>query len=805
MGPKRSADSAVSGADKKRQRMREQRSIPVQRQHQRQGGSTASGNNTLPPTIEVEKFAQARAFEITAMQRAMKTAKEAGTQRAFQSLPRHLRRRAASHNIRRLPLRLRQRAKAEVPKDAAKPKKVSRKMLGRHRRVRPGLKAEIFKKRQRTKLWLGTHVWHAKRMHMIDIWGYRLAEKPTEKAYRSSYRAAFHGAMVHDASYYQYFQLDGPESELRSLLDKVCDPASVCPNSKRYSTGAREYTTNIYDPSARYPLGLIGPATFIWRPLPTPADPSDPTMPIDESPPVRTILIRVHPTIARSAVAAFEKARKSGSNVKLTKHEEEFTTFEVTGRRAAEVIKAVLKPTKGARKEAKAAFAKLSPAAGPGSVPEGMIFGFEVYDPRLSFPPKLDKADRTPSSSTGEPLVPSAAAADVRPFWDAHKREKVRTPRFKKKDLDARRSENLVPGTKLRPLAQDDRIPILLSQRTLSSSSNQTNLISSSSSQSTSLFTLTIPFGWSMPFWTSLVHSSPRVAGLRERALASYEAGLATFPQDFPSTHAYEEHEKRREAEDRGYWERRPPAKRPNYQKLGTGNPWNLDFREIFGVGRTLIEVQEKGKGKEKAVEEDPIRGGIEPFLVPFKVVGFLTSLIGENRPSAPPPTLQKGKLLVVEKLERDLHEAWTTSGSGTIPRTSILRGALVRVRIDPCVRGVPEDYGIVYELSDSEVEKVRAKMDSAKKKSDRILATGEGEGAEDLCEKPEKDQVIGRITTGTFSLARGQGYGIAVVSLHKYLEVVQRDSSARSFRNLVLFRNRDGETYRAATLSAIP
>jgi ribonuclease P/MRP protein subunit POP1 len=154
-------------------------------------------------------------------------------------------------------------------------------MLGRHRRVRPGLKAEIFKKRQRplpfllsvirhhslttcspidtgTKLWLGTHVWHAKRMHMIDIWGYRLvrsqsychlllpdtrtdsnsliqAEKPTEKAYRSSYRAAFHGAMVHDASYYQYFQLDGPESELRSLLDKVCDPASVCPNSKRYA------------------------------------------------------------------------------------------------------------------------------------------------------------------------------------------------------------------------------------------------------------------------------------------------------------------------------------------------------------------------------------------------------------------------------------------------------------------------------------------------------------------------------------------------------------------------------------------
>lgn len=39
--------------------------------------------------------------------------------------------------------------RSKVPKDAAKPKKVSRKMLGRHRRVRPGLKAQMFQKRQR--------------------------------------------------------------------------------------------------------------------------------------------------------------------------------------------------------------------------------------------------------------------------------------------------------------------------------------------------------------------------------------------------------------------------------------------------------------------------------------------------------------------------------------------------------------------------------------------------------------------------------------------------------------------------------
>jgi ribonuclease P/MRP protein subunit POP1 len=73
---------------------------------------------------------QSRSFEITAMQEAMRNAKyvdillghaifdslnRAGsTHRAWQELPRHLRRRAASHNVQRVPLRLRNRSRAEV-------------------------------------------------------------------------------------------------------------------------------------------------------------------------------------------------------------------------------------------------------------------------------------------------------------------------------------------------------------------------------------------------------------------------------------------------------------------------------------------------------------------------------------------------------------------------------------------------------------------------------------------------------------------------------------------------------------------
>ena len=48
------------------------------------------------------------------MHTGMERSKDASAERAFQSLPRNLRRRAASHNIKRLPVRLRERAMREV-------------------------------------------------------------------------------------------------------------------------------------------------------------------------------------------------------------------------------------------------------------------------------------------------------------------------------------------------------------------------------------------------------------------------------------------------------------------------------------------------------------------------------------------------------------------------------------------------------------------------------------------------------------------------------------------------------------------
>jgi len=67
---------------------------------------------------------QSRAFEIGAMERSMKLTRQAAGKRSFQTLPRHLRRRAASHFVRRVPTKLRPKARFEMKND--KPKVLSK-------------------------------------------------------------------------------------------------------------------------------------------------------------------------------------------------------------------------------------------------------------------------------------------------------------------------------------------------------------------------------------------------------------------------------------------------------------------------------------------------------------------------------------------------------------------------------------------------------------------------------------------------------------------------------------------------------
>ncbi len=64
--------------------------------------------------LDVAAFVKTREFEIKALGKSMGDTKKVLASRAFQQVPKELRRRTASHNVKRVPKRLRARAAKEV-------------------------------------------------------------------------------------------------------------------------------------------------------------------------------------------------------------------------------------------------------------------------------------------------------------------------------------------------------------------------------------------------------------------------------------------------------------------------------------------------------------------------------------------------------------------------------------------------------------------------------------------------------------------------------------------------------------------
>ena len=72
-------------------------------------------------------------------------------------------------------------------------------------------------------------MYHAKRFHMTNLWGYRLPLTPTLKSFRPAYRASKRGVMVFDTSYYGMIELEGLRDDVVSVLGKMTGSAFAGP------------------------------------------------------------------------------------------------------------------------------------------------------------------------------------------------------------------------------------------------------------------------------------------------------------------------------------------------------------------------------------------------------------------------------------------------------------------------------------------------------------------------------------------------------------------------------------------------
>ncbi len=65
----------------------------------------------------------------------------------------------------------------------------------KQRRKASSMRDEYYR-RQRKNAWLETHKWHAKRMKMVNKYGFRLAEHCNDKGLRAMQRSLVHGCLM---------------------------------------------------------------------------------------------------------------------------------------------------------------------------------------------------------------------------------------------------------------------------------------------------------------------------------------------------------------------------------------------------------------------------------------------------------------------------------------------------------------------------------------------------------------------------------------------------------------------------------
>ncbi|KAH6888125.1 ribonucleases P/MRP protein subunit POP1-domain-containing protein [Thelonectria olida] len=649
-----SGDSAGQGANKRkagndaRSRMHTARSIPAQ------PAEAALKDGEL----DLQAFLAAHEFEIRSLEQSMETSKAVGASRAFQKVPRGLRRRTASHNPKRVPHRLRARAWKELgddktpivearkrkprttrgriraetakklkilaarkrraretqakekgtndnpPKDLAVIGRKPRPKIRRNGLNEPPTPKAKFRKRQLNKTWLPTHVWHTKRARMTDpkdpLWRFATPLTPNEKLYRPTHRAqGDRGALVWDTSYLSTIGLYGNTIGIERVLKKL---GVVNEKGRKWRLGSRSWTgclSRVRDGERRD----IGPSTIQWNP-----EPSTNSTTQDPKKTQRQVLLRIHPSAFLELFNELLRLVKMESpRLYIEDLRFEIGSIELTGPASTETLLSVLSPyqSKGhAKSKHGDLFVSLSGLTNSASLPAGAVLGFSVQDPRLRYPPRRLEIVDDPDAQIDllEKIAAWPAEDNLQPFglFDRDMRYKAACLPSQK-SINKRKTDN-APGTPLKATSLDPPIPILL-----------TATRSGAGKQAQGNWTLLAPWGCILPIWYSIVHvpltsgSNPRFAGLNQTRQVAFERGLPWFPGDFVGTDAGLEWELEERKKRKRVWDRRPKSKRIEWDSLdlGGGRKGEIgdghanDFEILFGVDRSRLEPTLDSTGDE--------------------------------------------------------------------------------------------------------------------------------------------------------------------------------------------------------------
>lgn len=418
----------------------------------------------LPASLDLLKFSAARSREIRMMKKALSTS--SGAKLAFQKLPKHMRRRTMSHNVKRLPRRLREIHTNQMKKSGLPPKQ---KRPSRKYRRRPYNLTSDYMRRQRRCQWLNTHIWHAKRFHMVEKWGYKLPNAPCDKSFRACYRATVNHCLLQDISYYNCIEITGTYDDIVKQFRIITDASTgLTVEAKAHVSGLRSGKVTIFRYDTKKAIGIVD---LLWRPT--------------EANGRRTLWLWIHPSfykeVLETLTQCFEFSTNGDSyinkdNVELIIRTNEINRFQLTGKLSSSVIYNTFRLSQKCGAEWLENYRdSIEPKLlasfkdhweyfrymnSPSAFSPYIAMPFVVFDPRFNLPKKRTKNIVLESAQSSIPIVTKPIDS---PLWKSDVRNAVAESMISNSKIAEMRKNLLVPGSDLEcaPVA----IPIILLQR----------------------------------------------------------------------------------------------------------------------------------------------------------------------------------------------------------------------------------------------------------------------------------------------------------------------------------------------------
>ncbi len=660
--------------------------------------------------------------------------------------------------------------------------------------------------------WLSTHIWHAKRMCMSREFGISMASYNRCRGItRKLTDSLAHHAVLHDSSYFKPIEIRGDRLALAQLLRLVTDPAcdilvdhgdndpashedsEIDEPNRQYASSVemREVHMMLYK-SGAFPASCIGPCTLSLLP----------TLGGGHS---RIVWVWLHPCMYHVAHTELQAAAAVVQSVVVERVVDPPARFAIRGVRSLDVLKRTLRPamaqdTGHMENSTGAFFASLC------NVPERAISRLWPVGHALALQAQglMGESGRPLESKRKKNILvwPDAHTNIMCSEWLLHasKRQTIREKMSTVTDLNkireqkrnvlysivdkkspstdlSRPSDNLQTPVKAEKIAENiAHIPVMLIRVNESSSMAGYSTPALFRRQyAMSGFDVLLPQCYANRVWSALLlqgskrplyesktseHPLVRAVGFKEMDFLRLNAGIPSFPRDFPETNSGTE-----------YWDKR----RKDIERLESKKPmqkrlppvcWKVP--NLYGLMETSVKSMNMGGQSDM------------PQMLVVRSARYSESF---RRPEVSKPNGDWNRREPLPSLQNMLHPT------------------CVSVLLVPCSRGVVVDGASIlmptvadYELY---IKHEKSKLFAS---SESNIVQGAWKGSPSA--KKLERQVIGVITSGASREGKGRdrgatsptdrrfAIGLCRIDLLQLAMSLSHEFGAATERTLILFSN---------------